>query len=145
MYDTEVKQHVYYSITYFYNMSIIIRVFSPRAGPSLQAQEPRLEFCRREDFNSKLKNQGWSFTRDWIGAIVSRCFPHPPLSLADLKRSEKTPGVPTWSWGEWVCLTGSSGLHWNSPQGLHICSIMVFDQSRDPEIPIAFCPQHMSI
>ena len=57
-------------------------VFYPRAGPSLQAQEPRLQFCRRQVFHHKLRNQGCSFTRDWIGAIASHCFPHPTLSLA---------------------------------------------------------------
>ena len=36
----------------------------------------------------------------------------------DLKRSEKIPGAPTWRWGEWIWLTGPSGLHRNSPQGL---------------------------
>ena len=54
----------------------------------------------------------------------------------DLKRSEKTPGAPTWRWGEWIWLTGPSGLHRNSPQGLNISFIRVSDQIRDPEIPI---------
>ena len=42
----------------------------------------------------KLRNQGCSFTRDWIGAVASRCFPHPTLSLEsektvkDLKRAQ---------------------------------------------------------
>ena len=30
------------------------------------------------------------------------------------------PGAPPWRWGEWIWLTGPSGLHWNSPQGLNI-------------------------
>ena len=73
---------------------IIIRVFCPRAGPSLQAQEPRLQFCWKRVFHHKLRNHGWSFTRDWIGAVASRCLPHPTLSLAseqtikDLKRPQ---------------------------------------------------------
>ena len=57
-------------------------VFCPRTGPSLQAQEPRLQFCRRQVFHHELRNQGSSFTRDLIGAVASRCFPHPTLSLA---------------------------------------------------------------
>ena len=118
---------------------IIIRLFCPRAGPSLQAQEPRLHFCQRQVFHRKLRNPGCSFTRDWIGASFC-CFPHLSLSLfiiwADLKRSEKIPGAPTWRWGEWIWLTGPSGLHRNSPQGLIISSVRVFDQIRDPEIPI---------
>ena len=73
---------------------IIIRVFCPRASPSLQAWEPRLQFCRRQIFHRKLRNQGCSFTRDWINAVATRCFLHPTLSLAseqtlkDLERSQ---------------------------------------------------------
>ena len=37
-------------------------------------------------------------------------------------------------------LTGSSGLHRNSPQGLNISSIRFFDQIRDPEIPFTLRP-----
>ena len=54
----------------------------------------------------------------------------------DLKRSEKIAGAPAWRWEERIWLTGPSGLHRNSPQGLNISSIRVFDQNRDPEIPI---------
>ena len=65
-----------------YIIIIIITVFYPRAGLSLQAQEPRLQFCRRQVFHRKLRNQGCSFTRDWIGAVAAHCFLHPSLSLA---------------------------------------------------------------
>ena len=74
----------------YFKLDTIIRVFCPRAGSSLQAQEPRLQFCLRQVFHRKLKNEGCSFTRD----EASRCFPHPTLSLAseqilkDLKRSQ---------------------------------------------------------
>ena len=73
---------------------IIIRVFCLKAGPSLQAEKPRLQFCRRQVFHRKLRNQGYSSTRDLIGAVASRCFPHRTLSLTseqtlkDLKRSQ---------------------------------------------------------
>ena len=72
----------------------IIRVFCSKAGSSLQAEKPRLQFCRRQEFHPKLKNQSCSFTWDLIGAVASRCFPHPTLSLEseqtlkDLKRSQ---------------------------------------------------------
>ena len=56
-------------------------VFCRKAGPSLQAEKPRLQFCRRQVFHCKLRNQGCSFTRDLICAVASRCFPHPPVSL----------------------------------------------------------------
>ena len=120
-------------------------VFCPRAGTSVQMQEHRLQFCRRQVFHCKLRNQGCSFTREWIGPVASHCFPHPtPHSFCsiwtDLKWSEKIPGAPTWRWGEWICLVGPSGLHWNSSQGLNISSIRVFDQIRGPKIPIILCP-----
>ena len=121
-------------------------MFCPRVGPSLQAQGPRLQFCRRQIFHCKLRNDNCSFSRDWKGAVASRCFRHPTLSLASeqtLKRSEKIPGAPTWSLGEWTWLAGPSGLHRNSPQALNISSIRVFDQIRDPEIPITLRPQKL--
>ena len=63
--------------------------------------------------------------------------PHTIFSIwTNLKRYEKFPGAPTRRWGEWIWLTGPSGLHRNSAQGLNITSITVFDQIRDPEIPI---------
>ena len=49
---------------------------------ALQVQEPRLQFCRRQVFHRKLRNQGCSFTRNSIGAVASYCFPHPSLPLA---------------------------------------------------------------
>ena len=61
---------------------IIIRVFCPRAGSSLQTQEPRLQIFQRQVFHRKLRNQGCSFTRDSIAAVVSRCFAHSTLTLA---------------------------------------------------------------
>ena len=79
---------------YLQSSSSSSSVFCPKAGPSLQAEKSRLQFCRRQFFHRKLRNQGCSFTRDLIGAVASRCFPHPTLSLAsqqilkDLKRSQ---------------------------------------------------------
>ena len=49
---------------------IIIRVFCPRTRLSLQTQAPRLQFCQRQVFHRKLRNQGCSFTRD-VKEIVS--------------------------------------------------------------------------
>ena len=43
---------------------ITFRVFCPSAGSSLQAQEPRLQFYRRQVFHRKLRRQGSSFTRN---------------------------------------------------------------------------------
>ena len=44
----------------FYLWFDIIRVFCPRADLSLQTQEPRLQFCPRQVFHCKLRNQGCS-------------------------------------------------------------------------------------
>ena len=71
-----------YSITKLGVFITIIRVFCPKAGPSLQAEKPRLQLCRRQVFQRKLRNQGCSFTRDLTGAVAFRYFPHPTFSLA---------------------------------------------------------------
>ena len=85
-------------------------------------QEPRLQFY-----------QGLNR----CGSFPLLSAPHSLFSIwTDIKRSEKIPGAPTWRWGEWIWLTRPSGLHRNSPQGLNIGSIRVFDQIRDPEIAI---------
>ena len=106
-------------IIYIY-IKYIIRVFCPKAGSSLQAQEPGLQFCRRKVFHHKLRNQGCSFTRDWIGAVASRCFPHPTLSLAseqnlkDLKdprgTSEEVRRVDLANWALWTSLKFTTGV-----------------------------------
>ena len=68
---------------------VVVRVFCPRAGLSLQAQEPRLQFCWRLHCLSSI----WT----------------------DLKDIKKVPRAPTRRWGEAIWLTRSSGLHRNSP------------------------------
>ena len=55
----------------FVGIITTIIVFCPRAGLSLQAQELRLQFCRRQVFYRKLRNQVCNFTIDWIGAVSS--------------------------------------------------------------------------
>ena len=113
---------------------IIIWVFCPRADPSLQAQELRLQFCRRQVFYRELRNQGCSFTR--CGSFPLLPAPHSLFSIwTNLKRSEKIPGALTWKWGEWIWLTSPSGLHRSSQHGLNISSIRVFDQIGDPNHP----------
>ena len=131
---------------------IIIRVFCPMAGLSLQTQEPRLQFCPKTTLHAVLSegrpsttNSG---TNDAVLLGINRCGSLPLLyalhSLISigtyLKRSEKIPGSPTWKWGEWIWLTGPSALHRHSPQGLNIISIRVFGHIRDPEITITLRP-----
>ena len=38
-----------------------------------KAQQLRLQFCRRQVFQHKVRNQVCNFTRDWIGAVASLC------------------------------------------------------------------------
>ena len=111
----------------FYLCIIIRRVFCPRAGPLLQVQEPRLQFCQRQVFHCKLRNQDCSFTRDWISAVASRCFPHPTLSLAseqilkELKRSQGTSvevrRVDLANWALRNLLKFTSGVKYQFHQG----------------------------
>ena len=77
---------------------------------------------------------------------MNRCGSFPLLSAShslfsiwtNLKTSEKIPGAPTRRWGEWIWLTGPSGLHRNSPQWLNISSIRVFDQIRHQKVLTTF-------
>ena len=60
-----------------------------------QIQEPRLQFWSKESLSLQTQEPRLQFYQGWIGAIASRCFPHPTLSLAseqtlkDLKRSQE--------------------------------------------------------
>ena len=99
----------------------------PKAGLPLQTQEPRLQFY-----------QGLNK----CGSFLLLSKPHSLFSIwTDLKRSENIPRAPTRRWQKWICLAGPSRLRRNSPQELNISSIRVFDQIRDLQIPITFCPQ----
>ena len=97
--------------------------------------------CSSDEGRSSTANSGTKaavlLRFNWRGSFPLLSAPHSLFSTwTDLKRSEKIPGAPTRRWGEWIWLTGPSRLHWNSPQGLNISCIGVFDQIRDPEIPI---------
>ena len=100
---------------------------------------------RHQGCNSSIANSG-TYVAVLLG--MNRCGSFPLLSVphsffsiwTNLKGSEKIPGAPWRRWGEWIWLTGPSGLHRNSPQGLNTSSIRVFDQIRDPEIPITLRP-----
>ena len=62
-----------------------------------------------------------SGTKVAVSLGMNRCGSFPLLSAppslfsiwTDLKRSGRIPGAPAWRWGEWIWLTGPSGLHRN--------------------------------
>ena len=122
---------------------IIIRMFCPRAVPSLQAQESRLQFCWRQVFHLKLRSEDCSFTRDWMDAVAFCCFPNPTLSFAseqtlkDLKRSQGYQRGDESGFGQLY----PSDFTEIRQGGLNISSIRVFDKITDPEIPITLRPR----
>ena len=70
------------------------------------------------------------------GNFLLQSAAHSLFSIQRDLKSGNIPGTPTWRWEEWIWLTEPSGLHRNSPQGLNISSIRVFDQIRDLKIPV---------
>ena len=80
-----------------------------------------------------------------MGAVASYCFPHPTLSLAsekDLKDLKISQGLQRG--GEqsgFGYLVPLDFTEINHMQGLNISFIRVFDEIRDPEIPITLRPQ----
>ena len=113
----------------------------------------RRSFTANSGTQAAVLPKGWSSTVNSVLLRMNRYGSFPLLSTphslfiiwADLKRSEKIPVSPAWRWGEWIWLSGSSELQWNSPEGLNISSMRVFDQIRDPEIPITIRPPLFSI
>ena len=86
--------YIYISYIYIYKLYIyihiyiiIIRVFCPKAGSSLKAEKPRLQFCRRQVFHCKLRNQECSFTKipSKTAALVTE------LAVEDLPSAELQP------------------------------------------------------
>ena len=77
-------------------------------------------YAQRQILHCKLRNLGCSLLgMDRCGSFPLLSAPPSLFSIwTDLKRSEKIPGAPTWRWGEWIWLTGPSGLHRNSPHRL---------------------------
>ena len=110
---------------------IIIRVFCPGADLSLQTQERRLQFCRRQVFHCKLRTKAAVLS----GMNTCGSFPllYAPHSLFLSLASEQTLEHLRRSQGhqrggeESGFVTGPFGLHLNSPQALNISSIKVFD------------------
>ena len=113
---------------------------SPSSSSSSSSSECSVQ---RQGFHCKLRHQGCSSAQSRSSSAnsgtkiavlpgMNRCGSFPllsaPLSLSlslslslfsiwrDLKRSEKIPGAPGRRWGEWIWLTGPSGLHQNSAE-----------------------------
>ena len=80
------------SIILVFHVESSSSVFCPRAGPSLQTQGLRPQFCSKAGVPPQMQEPRLQFYYGRIGAVASRCFPHPTLSLAseqtlkDLKR-----------------------------------------------------------
>ena len=97
-------------------------MFCPRAGPLLQAQEPRLQFYQRLN-----------------RVVASRCFPHSTLSLVseqtlkDLKRPRGTNvQVRRVDLANWALRTSPK---FTRRVKISVPSRFFFYQIRDPEIP----------
>ena len=139
----EKEQHISWYVHMFINdihfgYIIIMRVFYPSAGTFLQTQEPRPQYCLKPGLPLQTQEPRLQFYYGWMDRCGSFPLLSAPHSLFSIwtKRSERIPGAPTRRGGEWIWLTAPSGLHRNSPPRLNIRSIRVFDQIRDPEIPI---------
>ena len=97
------------------NIIIIIRVFCRRAGPSLQIQESRSQFCSKAGLPLHTQEPiGCCFTRDKQVRQLPVAFRTHSLSLSlslqhlnRLKRSEKIPGAPAWRSGDGFGQLGS--------------------------------------
>ena len=130
------------------------RSFIANAGTKIAVLSKGRSFIANAGTKIAVLSKGRSFTANsgtkvavLLGIIRCSSFPllSAPHSLwTNLKRCEKIPGAPTRRWGEWIWLTGPSGLHRNSPQGLNISSITIFDQIRDLEIPITLRPPNLN-
>ena len=98
-------------------------------------------------FSPQTRNQGAVLVgMNRYGSFSLFSAPHSLFNIwTDFEWSEKISGAPSWRWGEWIWLTGPSGLRWNSPQGLNISSNRDFDKIRDPEIPMTLHPLKINI
>ena len=116
-----------FSSSYIHNY--IILVFCPVADLSLQTQEPEAAvLLKGTSFTAKLRNPvAVLLGMDRCGSCPLLSAPHCLSSIwTDLKRSENISGVPAWRWGTCIWLTGPSGRHRNSQQGLNISSIYIY-------------------
>ena len=110
-------------------------------------------------FHCKPRNQGCSSAQGrsystssgtkiavllWINGCGRFPLLSAPQSLfsmkTDLKRSEKIQKATAWRSGEWIWLTGPSGFHQNSSQGLNISSIRDLTRSEIRKYQSPFPP-----
>ena len=111
----------------------------PRAGLLLQTQERRLQFCSKASLPLQTREPRFSFLgMNRCGSFPLLSSPHAHFNISTDFKDLKISQGPQHGGEEWVWLTGPSRLYRKSPQGLHISSIRVLDQIRDPEIPITF-------
>ena len=73
----------YSIITEIASQSLTQKITLSHTSSECSAQGQVLHWkCMNLGFHYKLRNQGCSFTREWIGVVASHCFLHPTLSLA---------------------------------------------------------------
>ena len=98
---------------------IIIRVFYP--GQVFHCKRRNQGFSSAQSMSSTANAGKKVAVLLWINKYDSFAFLSALHSLfsiwTELRRYEKNPGAPSWRWEEWIRLTGSCGLHRNSPQG----------------------------
>ena len=116
------------------------QIVLPKGRSFTASEEPRLQFCWMQFFHCKLRNQGCRFTRDSTGAVVSRYFPHPTLSLASEQTWKDPRGtnvemrrVDLSNWAFRTSPKFTTGVKYQFHDG-------PFDQIRDPEIPFTLHP-----
>ena len=80
--------------------------------------------AQRQVFHWKLRNHGCSFIRHWIGAVASRCFSHPTLSLTSEQTWKDPRGtnlvvrrVDLANWALWNSPKYTTGVKYQFHQG----------------------------
>ena len=122
---------------------IIISVLSKGRSFTAKTQAPRLQLCPKAGLPPQTQEPRLQFYQglNRCGSVPLLSAPHSLFSIwTDLKRYERIPGTPTWKGGEWIWLTGPSGLNRNSPQGLNISSIRVLTRSEIRKLQSHFAP-----
>ena len=128
------------SLIYIY----ISSVFCPRADPSRKLRHQAILPKGRSSIANSGTQVAVLLGMNRCGSFLLLSASHSLFSIwTNLKRFEKFPGSPTRRWEEWIWLTGPSGLHRHSPQGLNISSIRVLTRSEIRKSQLPFAPRYI--